>query len=250
MLDGLKRMLVRERAHAHWREVEAWSHDHGFHFRRARDDTGFVVDVKVGERAARLEWGPPQRDYIVGSELRLRAELGLPGRLQLLVLSRPLMHELERETFERFTDGLQTHIDTSTPEEMRWLAMFPKYSFGAGRTALAGRIGAVGSSRTALSRWIEGPLSEEIDKAARNVLAFPTPFVLMTLRGRVLLRVGLPIPRVDALLQALALFRVAVERAAEIADLPVGGTSVWPSTTVGGLRDAPDVADEASKRRS
>jgi hypothetical protein len=249
MLDGLKRMLTRDRAQAHWREVEAWAHDRGLHFRRARDDTGFVIDVKVGEHPARLEWGPTQRDYIVGSELRLRAELGLPGRLQLLVLSRPLMHELERETFERFTDGLQTHIDTSTPEEMRWLAMFPKYSFGAGRTALAARIGAVGSSRAALSRWIEGPLSEEIEKAGRSVLAFPTPFVLMTLRGRVLLRVGLPIPGVDALLQALALFRVAVERAVEIAELPMGGNSVWPSTTADGLRAA-DAAGETPKRRS
>jgi hypothetical protein len=248
MLDGLKRMLIRERAHAHWREVEAWSRDHGFHFRRARDDTGFVIDVKVGEYGARLEWGPAQRAYIASSELRLRAELGLPGRLQLLVLSRPLMHELERETFERFTDSLQTHIDTSTPEEMRWLAMFPKHSFGAGRTTLAARIGAVGSSRTALSRWLEGPLSEEIEKAAKTVLAFPTPFVLMTLRGRVLLRVGLPIPRVDALVQSLALFSVAVERAAQIADLPVGATSVWPSTTVSELR-TPD-AETEPKRRS
>jgi len=153
MLDGLKRMLIRDRARAHWREVETWSGDRGFHFRRARDDTGFVIDVKVGERDARLEWGPSQRDYIVGPEMRLRAELGLPQSLQLLVLSRPLMHELERETFERFTDGMQTHIDTATPEEMRWLAMFPKFSFGAGRAGLAARIGAVGSSRSALSRW-------------------------------------------------------------------------------------------------
>jgi hypothetical protein len=248
MLDGLKRMLIRDRARAHWRDIETWSVDQDFHFRRARDDTGFVIDVKVGQRAARLEWGPSQRDYIVGPELRLRTELGLPQNLQLLVLSRPLMHELERATFERFTDSLQTHIDTSTPEEMRWLAMFPKFSFGAGRTSLAARIGAVGSSRTALTRWIEGELSAEIEKSGKTVLAFPTPFVLMTLRGRVMLRLGLPIPRVDAITQALALFGVAVERAAQIADLPVGAPSVWPSTAAGALQ-TPDVAEEEPKRR-
>lgn len=248
MLDGLKRMLIRERARAHWREVETWATERGFHFRRARDDTGFVIDVKVGQRSARLEWGPAQRDYIVGPELRLRTELGLPQRLQLLVLSRPLMHELEREAFERFTDGLQTHIDTSTPEEMRWLAMFPKFSFGGGKRTLAARVGAVGSSRTALTRWIEGSLAEQIEKAGKNVLAFPTPFVLMTLRGRVLLRIGLPIPRVDVVEQALALFSVAVERAAEIADLPAGPASVWPSTTVSALSTS-DAADSEPKRR-
>jgi len=160
MLNSLKRMMIRERARTHWREVEAWSRERGFHFRRARDDAGFVIDVKLGERDGRLEWGPSQRDYIVGAELRLRTELGLPNNLQLLVLSRPLMHELERETFERFTDTMQTHIDTSTPEEMRWLAMYEHFSFGAGRTPLAARIGAVGSSRSALSRWLEGPLAE------------------------------------------------------------------------------------------
>jgi hypothetical protein len=247
MLDGLKRMLIRDRARAYWREVEAWATERGFHFRRARDDTGFVIDVKVGARSARLEWGPSQRDYIVGPELRLRSELGLPQRLQLLVLSRPLMHELERETFERFTDGLQTHIDTSTPEEMRWLAMFPKFSFG-GKSALAARVGAVGSSRTALTRWLEGALAEQIEKAGKNVLAFPTPFVLMTLRGRVLLRIGMPIPQVDAVEQALALFGVAVDRVAEIADLATGAPSVWPSTTPSTL-NTPGIAEPEPKRR-
>jgi len=248
MLEGLKRMLIRDRTRAHWREVEAWSRDRDFHFRRARDDTGFVIDVKLGERSVRLEWGPSQRDYIVGAELRLRTELRLPQGLQLLVLSRPLMQELERATFERFTDNLQTHIDTSTPEEMRWLAMFPKFSFGAGRSALAARIGAVGSSRAALSRWIEGPLAQEIEKSGKNVLAFPTPFVLMTLRGRVLLRLGVPIPRVDTLAQALALFGVAVERAAHIADLPVGAASESSSNTVSALR-TPEVAQEDQPKR-
>ena len=28
--------------------------------------------------------------------------------------------------FEEFTEGLQTRIDTATPEEMRWLVMFPR----------------------------------------------------------------------------------------------------------------------------
>jgi len=258
MLNSLKRMMIRERARTHWREVEAWSRERGFHFRRARDDAGFVIDVKLGERDGRLEWGPSQRDYIVGAELRLRTELGLPNNLQLLVLSRPLMHELERETFERFTDTMQTHIDTSTPEEMRWLAMYEQFSFGAGRTPLAARIGAVGSSRSALSRWLEGPLAEQIEAAGKNVLAFPVPFVLMTLRGRVLLRVGLPVPRVDALTQALALFSVAVQRATQIKELPPDAASAWPSTPVSALTPpelgtpalgTPELAEKEPKRR-
>ena len=94
---------------------------------------------------------------------------------------------------------------------MRWLAMFPKFSFSAGKTALAARIGAVGElSHRAVCAGSKGRSPSGLEKAGRGVLAFAAPFVLMTLRGRVLLRVGLPIPHVDALAQALALFGVAV----------------------------------------
>ena len=40
-------------------------------------DQGFVIDGRLGATPWRLEWGPSQRPYIQGQELRLRSELGL-----------------------------------------------------------------------------------------------------------------------------------------------------------------------------
>ena len=52
---------------------------------RRRDDDGFVIDGQLDGTPWRIEWGPPQRTYIDGHELRLRMELGLPPDLQMLV---------------------------------------------------------------------------------------------------------------------------------------------------------------------
>ncbi len=248
MLDALKRMMSRDRGGSRWGGIEAWARERGYGFRRSRDDDGFVIDGVFSGKSWRLEWGPSQRDYIVGDELRLRMELDLPKGMQLLVLSRPLMLELERETFARFTDGTQTKIDTATPEEMRWLAMFPQFSFGSG-SVLRALVGAVGSSRTALARWIEGELSERIVAAGGGgVLSYPTPFVLMTIRGRVSLRVGLPAVSVEALEQALALLAIAAQRAVQAADASAGASSGWPTTGAAASRPEP-VDDTPDTRR-
>jgi len=230
MLGTLKRLWSRDRPPARWSDIERWAREHGHRFRRSRDHDGFVVEGTIAGRAWRLEWGPSQRDYIVGHELRLRMELGLPQAMQMLVLSRPLMLALERETYERFTDGTQTRIDTSTPEEMRWLAMFPQFAFPSG-SVLRAHVGAVGSSRSALAAWLEGPLSDQIVAAAAGVLAYPTPFVLMTIRGRASLRIGLPAIDGQVLTQALALFAVAAARAVQVADTAAGVASTWPTST-------------------
>src|SRR5690349_976877 len=86
-------------------EVSAWAKKKGYQFKRERDGHGFIVDGKFGELPWRLEWGPPQRDYIKGKELRLRMELGLPPDLQMLVVSRSLMEALEKQAFEQFTQS-------------------------------------------------------------------------------------------------------------------------------------------------
>ena len=244
MLDALKLLWPRKRVRAQWSDIEAWAGTHGHRFRRSRDDSGFVVEGAIAGRSWRLEWGPSQRDYIVGHELRLRMEIGLPQAMQLLVLSRPLMLALERETFERYTDGTQTKIDTATPEEMRWLAMFQQFAFPSS-SVLRAHVGAVGSSRSALAAWLEGALSEQIVAAATGVLAYPTPFVLMTIRGRASLRIGLPAIDSQALAQALALFAVAASRAVNVADTAAGVASTWPTTSAAAWRSTPgdDAAD-------
>ena len=120
MLQGLKRLFQRETPVPGWPGIERWALQRGHAYRRPRDGQGFVVEGQYEGRAWRLEWGPSQRDYLEGRELRLRMDLELPAQMQLLILSRALMKMLESETFERYTDNTKTQIDSSTPEEMRW----------------------------------------------------------------------------------------------------------------------------------
>ena len=230
MLDALKRLFRRDgQAPPAWPAVVHWAAASGRAYLPARDGTGFVVEGHYEGRPWRLEWGPSQRDYLVGHELRLRMDLDLPHQLQLLVASRELMKWLEGETFERYTDHLQTHIDSSTPEEMRWLVMFPKLSLRA-MPALHARLGAVGASLPALSRWIEGLLAVRLEQALGRLLAGERPFVLMTNRNRVMLRVELAEPAPESIDQAVALFESAVARVPNAIEGLAETSSAWPST--------------------
>lgn len=217
MLGALKRLFSRRPDERDLGGVEEWARRRGHAYKRARGEDGFVIDGQLEGRPWRIEWGPSHRDYIVGHELRLRMELDLPSDAQMLVLSRTLMHSLERQTFEEFTENVQTQIGTKTPEEMRWLVMFPKLNLGHVK-GLRTRFGAVASSPAAGLLWIEGPLANLLEQAATDWLTEDTPFVLMTLRGRTYLRMALPSPDTTVVADALALFETAVTQAVRAAD--------------------------------
>ena len=106
MLESFKRLFSPAASGPDWRDVADWARERGLAFKRAREDEGFVVEGELSGRPVRIEWGPPQRAYIEGRELRIRMELKLPADLQMLLLSRPLMELLEKQTFERFTEGM------------------------------------------------------------------------------------------------------------------------------------------------
>jgi len=229
MLEALKRWIAGGTPGPDWRAVSDWASRRGAQFKRAHDDEGFVVDGRLEGRPWRLEWGPPQRSYITGHELRLRMELGLPQTLQMLLLSRPLMEALESTAFDRYTEHMQTQIDQSTPEEMRWLAMFSKVALGGPRE-LKGRFAAVAASPTTGAAWIDGLLAERLAEAARGALAGEPPFVLMTLRGRCYLRLQLAGPDLAAIEAMVGLFETAAAQAVRVAGGPHDGPDAWPST--------------------
>ena len=229
MLGALRRLFSSPPVSTEWAEVAAWAQRRGHGFKRAREAEGFVIDGRLEGLPWRLEWGPAQRTYIEGQELRLRMELDLPSDMQMLVLSRPLMDLLEKQTYERFTQGMQTQIDSATPEEMRWLVMFPKVDLGAHR-ALRSHFGVVASSPEAALAWIDGPLAGLLEDAANGLLRDGVPFVLMTLRGRTYLRMRLAEPTTDALAAALAIFETAVTQAVRAVDGHTRHSVAWPAT--------------------
>ena len=233
MLELMKRFFSKPGVERDLAEVSEWAKRRGHGFKRARGDEGFVIDGVLDGKPWRMEWGPPQRDYIQGHELRLRMELALAADAQMLLLSRPLMDTLERQTFEEFTDNVQTQIGTKTPEEMRWLVMFPKVNLSALKT-LRSRFGAVASDPVVGLAWLDGPLANMLERAASSFLVDEPPFVLMTLRSRAYLRLQLAVPDATVISAALALFETAIAQALRAA----GGAAGSAVGTAGDLSAA------------
>ena len=94
----------------------------GHAFKRVKDKTGggYVVETADGWR---VEWGESQRPYIMGKELRFRCDTGMSPDVQMVMVSKTLAQALESDVFSRFTNAMQTQIDNTLPDEMRWLAM-------------------------------------------------------------------------------------------------------------------------------
>jgi hypothetical protein len=232
MLNAIKRWISGTTTGTDWSGVSEWAQKQGHGFKRAKDDEGFVIDGSFGARPWRLEWGPPQRAYITAHELRIRMELQLSSNLQMLVMSRVLMEMLERETFERYTQSNQTLIDVSTPEEMRWLAMFPKVNLDLPKS-VRGNFGAVASDPQNALSWVDTHFGLQLAHASLNLLRDQPPFVIMTLRGRVYMRLQLETADPVLIGQAVDLFQAAAQSA-----LHVGGgmqegaasTADWPTT--------------------
>ena len=213
MLDNLKRWLGQAPPQIPgWTDLSAWARSHHHTLRPVREPEGFVVEGRSGELPWRLEWGPSQRSYIQGPELRVRAELPVPRELQALVLNRELMESMEKAVFDQYVEGVQTRIDTTTPPEMRWLVMFPKLS-GTELKSLRDGYGALSSYKPWLQQWLGGPL-------AHALAALPAeagrPLVLMIARRRLCLRTALAHPDTARLDTWLALFATALKEAQRV----------------------------------
>lgn len=226
MLDGLKRLFTGAApapAHEGWEGIAPWAESKQYGFRGVQGE-GFVVDGRLAATPWRLEWGPSQRSYIQGHELRIRAELGLPGDLQVVVMNRPLQEAMEKAVFEQYVEGVQTRIDTQTPPEMRWLVMYPKIA-GTDMPLLRERFVALASIKRWLLRWLEGPLTQALAGVRADEA---TPVVLMIGRGRLMLRTALPEADVVPLQAWLRVFETAMREARRVANET--GDAISPST--------------------
>ena len=248
MLNAIKRWISGDPPAPDWADVAQWAQSKGYGFKRARDEEGFVLDASFADRPFRLEWGPPQRNYITTHELRLRMELQLPSGLQMLVMTRSLMEMLERETFERYTESNQTLIDVSTPEEMRWLAMFPKVNLDLPKQVRA-NYAAVAADPATAGQWVAGDLADKLSAACDGLLREQPPFVLMTLRGRVYLRLELDAPEPATIEQAVTVFEAAAHGALRaVGAVHETHSHDWPTTSSTAWQT--DILPEDPKDRS
>ncbi len=221
MLDGIKRWLSGGRtdgkAGAQQVGPEAfagWSRAGQVQIRTPREGEGVIIDGKSADVPWRLEWGPSQRPYVLGRELRIRAELPLPAELQLIVLNRVLQEAIEKAMFDQFVEGVQTRIDTETPAEMRWVVMYPKLSRPE-LGELAERYAAASSLKPWLQQWLAGPLSPLL---AGLPIDPATAFVLMINRGKVTLRTEADEASPRVFEPHLRLFEAALREARRVGD--------------------------------
>lgn len=234
MLDALKRLFARTSSEPRkWDAMARWAAERQRHLKPSKDDGGFVIEGHADNVPWRLEWGPSQRPYVKGMELRIRAEPGMPVDLQLMILDRHLQASMEAAVFDQYVEGVQTRIDKQTPPEMRWLVMFPKTAH-QDMGALRERFASVTSSRSWLLSWLDGALTDSLLHAPMEP---QQAMVLMASRGRLTLRTALGLPSTELLGAWIDLFEVAARQVRQVATR-VGDSSlqsVLPSVLPGEL---------------
>lgn len=230
VVKQVKHWLVTRANAARWRPIQDWAEERHGEFTQARDGQGFSIDApKAKPGPLRVEWGESQRNYVPGTELRMRCEMDLHPDLQLMVLGRELMENLERAVFEAYTDTLKTRVDTDTPEEMRWLVMFPKFNT-ANSPIVRERFGVVGVTKELAATWVDSDLGEMLAQASQDLLPESHPFVLMCMRGNLYLRTEMAepdLPKVQALVRLLE----CAAREAERVSGRLSDSGAWPTTT-------------------
>lgn len=230
MLKALKRWFAGSDPAVDLSAVQAWASGAGYEVRRDKETGKLTVEGEFDQQRWRFEYGAPQRSYVQGGEARMRMELALPPDLHLLLMSRGLVEQLEAAAYERYTKSVETYIDGAAPEELRWLAMYPKVALPA-EPPLSRMFGMVASLPNAGRAWVNGRLAERLSDFGHGAL-HGAPFLIMTLRGRMYLRMQAPTLPVALLEEIVALFRVASGRAREVL---IGwaeeGDGAWTSTT-------------------
>ena len=166
-------------------KVSQWASMQGLNYTEREGGRGYHVEGKVGGKLWRLEQGRPSRDFIKGHELRARAELDIRD-VAVMVMTRQLKNDLDKRAFAIYTDALQTTVDPSLPEEMRWLAMYEEMGWESLGDAFLNRYAILADKQDHAMAWVTTEL-------VGSLMTWPhfdpmAPQILMILRGKAYLR--------------------------------------------------------------
>lgn len=185
-----------------------------------KDEKTFAMTGLLAGKPWKIECSRSTRDYIVGTELRARAELKVNEDAAVLIFSRPLKDALEKRAYEMYTDTLQTTADPGLPEEMRWLAMYPEADWPGMSRPFKSHFVALSGTLDHAVNWIDEELSALLTVWPKPGLDDRVPFILMLLRGKAYLRMQFKAGDVDTLEHATKIFTKACSSA--MAMLPAG----------------------------
>lgn len=192
--------------------VSQWAATRGLSF-TVDGAGGATLEGQVQGRPWRLERGKPTRDYVVGQELRARAELALHEDVAAMVMNRSLKEALEAKAFEQSTDQLQTTIDGNLPQEVRWLAMFDEFVWEGPPAAFWDRYAVVAERRETALAWVDAALAQQLLDWPAPGPSAQAPFTLLLLRGKAYLRMEYRPANLPTLQHAALVFTSACESA-------------------------------------
>lgn len=188
MFASIKRMIAPSSSKGDEGQVlSSWAKAEGYAYKTVRDKDGGGHVVQVEDEDWRVEWGTSQRSYIHGKELRFRSETKLSPDVQILVVSRVLAHALETEVFSSFTNAMQTQVDNTLPEEMRWLPMHPRVTLSE-PVVLSKRFVVLANAETVARRWLDDKLLAVLEDAATTWWTDALTMVVTVNRGRLTIR--------------------------------------------------------------
>ena len=215
MFEQLKKVFAPEKPDGQTppsvNAVSEWASTQGLSYSGSADGHRFAMTGMVANRPMKLELGNSTRDYIHGGELLARAELKVNDDAAVFVINRPLKEALDARAYGMFTDTLQTRVNPSLPEEMRWMALYGEVGWDSLPKLFWTRYSVMAGQREHARNWITPEL-------ATMLVSWPTPdaslpFILMLLRGKAYLRMQYAPGDMPTLEHAAAVFRQACESA-------------------------------------
>ena len=193
--------------------VSEWAATQGFGFSVEDYGKNIALEGKVHGRPWKLIIGTPTRNYIFGEELRARAELGIDESVAVLVMNRPLKEALEKRAYEVYTNDLQTSVDSSMPEEMRWLAMFDEVGWESLPKTFWSRLAILTDKRESALAWIDPGLANAMTNWPTPGPTVEVPFIVLLMNGKAYLRMEYTPAELPTLQHAAHIFTSACDSA-------------------------------------
>ena len=220
MFDRIKKAFTKEsrtdaptsvQGEGAYAPIADWAQAEGLNF--SPMGRGFALEGPLAGKPCRVEVGKPSRKYVIGEELRGRAELGVDPDVMLLLMNRPLKDQLVRQAYAQFTDSLQTSVDGNLPEEVRLLAMYEELGWDTIPRVFWSRYSVVADDRSRASAWLHEEVAQQLLDWPTPAPAADLPFMLMLLRGKAYLRMQHGPVHLPTLRHAMQVFRAVSESA-------------------------------------
>jgi len=167
--------------------VSEWASSQGFSCSASppASPVQFILEGKVCGRPWKMEIGKPLRDFVHGTEIRVRADLQALTGMTVVVMNRALKGQLEKKAYHLYTDSLQTTADPNLPEEMRWLAVFQEFGWDNLPRPFWDAYAVLSDDRARAVEWVQPVLAQTLMLGAELGLDMSVPQILVLQRGKV-----------------------------------------------------------------